>query len=128
MAKVYVITRGDYSDYHICAVALDKAKAKKLAKMYTTAYDNAHVEEWETDTETDINALNGRYPYSVTFREDGSVDTFKHYYDYETFCEGFSSLEYRSLRVNLYAPDKESAIKIAAEKRAKYLAEKEGVA
>ena len=127
MATVYVITRGDYSDYHICAVTLDKKKAKKLAKMYTTSYDNAIVEKWETDTETDINALKGRYPYSVTFREDGSVDTFKHHYDYETFCEGFDLSEYWGLRVNLYAPDAESAIKIAAEKRAKYLAEKEGI-
>lgn len=30
MAKVYVITKGCYSDYHICAVTLDKEKAERL--------------------------------------------------------------------------------------------------
>lgn len=30
--KVYVITKGIYSDYHICAVAMDEEKAKVLGK------------------------------------------------------------------------------------------------
>lgn len=129
MATVYVITRGCYSDYCICAVSLDKEKAKKLAKMYCNLYDKAQVEEWETDTVTDVNALNGRYPYSVTFYPDDPPWVYKQSYEYELFTEGIQE-EYggQRLYVNVYAPDDATALKIAAEKRAKYLAEKEGIA
>lgn len=127
MAIVYIVTRGDYSDYHICAVTLEKAKAKKLAKMYNSYNDNAKVEEWETDTETDINALNGRYPYIVAFNTDGDAEAFKEHYDYEDFHEGVVDSPRGGLSVRVYATDEQSAIKIAAEKRAKYLAEKEGI-
>ena len=34
MAKVYVITSGEYSDYHICAVTLDPKRAEKMKKFY----------------------------------------------------------------------------------------------
>ena len=54
MAKVYVITAGSYSDYHICAVSLDPQKAEVLAKFYTEhGYDQAGVEEYEADYEYD---------------------------------------------------------------------------
>lgn len=32
--KVYVITKGIYSDYHICGVALDKERANRLASFF----------------------------------------------------------------------------------------------
>ena len=127
MAKVYVITRGDYSDYHICAVTMDDVKAKTLAKMYSTRYDAANVETWETDTEANVNALNGRRQYYVNFNSDGSADVLRNNWDYEDFREGIIEDEYRYFSVRLYAKDEDSAIKIAAEKRAKYLAEKEGI-
>ena len=124
---VYVITRGDYSDYHICAVSLDKDKAKRLAKMYSDNYDDAHVEEWETDTVADINALNGRRPYYVQFNPDGSVDAFERTYEYWEFEPGVDELDYGIVSFRVYAPDEEKARKIACDMRAKYLAEKEGI-
>lgn len=33
--KAYVITKGTYSDYHICAVTLDKSRAEKLKNCST---------------------------------------------------------------------------------------------
>lgn len=45
--KVYVITKGEYSDYHICAVSLDAEKAKNIARI--CGY-GAEIEEYETDT------------------------------------------------------------------------------
>lgn len=60
--KVYVITQGCYSDYHICAVTLDKDKAERLRKMYTakeSCYgycrsDDAEIEEYEADDTGDM--------------------------------------------------------------------------
>ena len=127
MAEVYVVTRGDYSDYHICAVSLDKGKAEKLAKVYSTRYDKAQVETWEVDTVADVNALNGRRQYYVWIRADGTVSTHLNNYDYNDFTEDVFSDVNNSLRFGVYAVDEAAAIKIAAEKRAMYLAEKEGI-
>lgn len=33
--KIYVITKGEYSDYHICTVATDYAKAQILQKKFS---------------------------------------------------------------------------------------------
>ena len=128
MAKVYVITKGCYSDYHICAVTLDKKKAERLCNLVDDGgMDESKIEEWDTEQHVDL--LSGRKPYYVSFRKNGDL------YSVDESTWGFEYFESEiierpkindSLLVKLYAEDKESAIKIAAEKRAKYLAEKEG--
>ena len=51
--KLYAVTKGEYSDYHIIALTADKDVAEKLAKKYsnrTNAYcftEDAEVEEYE---------------------------------------------------------------------------------
>lgn len=128
---VYIVTRGCYSDYEICAVSLDKTKAEKLAKVYTTRYDEASVEEWETDTEADIHALNGRHPYSVTFYPDEEPSVYKIDYVVPDFKPCVREIKYARrgmcLDVQVYATDEAAALKIASDKRAQYLAEKEGI-
>lgn len=48
--KVYVITKGDYSEYHICGVSLDKADAKVIAEKCSDEYvGEAKVEEYDSD-------------------------------------------------------------------------------
>lgn len=49
MSKVYVITKGEYSSYHICAVTLEKDKAEMLAKHFSDSMDTAEIEEFDTD-------------------------------------------------------------------------------
>ena len=47
--KVYVITAGEYSDYHICAVTDDPVCAENLRTYYTTSpYSYVDIEEYET--------------------------------------------------------------------------------
>lgn len=128
---IYVITKGSYSDYHICAVATDKKHAEKLAKIYTDRMDDAKIEEYDTDAPADL--LAGRVPYEVVFRGDGSVyrSTNRAECDW-ALTPGVYELDPRmlfsspgALSVKLYAPDEETAVKVAAEKRAEYLAQKE---
>lgn len=45
----YIITRGCYSDYEICAVTLDKDRAERLKQLYSNRMDEAEIEEWELD-------------------------------------------------------------------------------
>lgn len=51
--KIYVITAGEYSDYHIVAVTTDKEKADNFVKIHNESkrfyYDDAYVEEYDTD-------------------------------------------------------------------------------
>lgn len=47
--KVYVITRGAYSDYHICGVSLDKNLADKIAEGCSDKYEDADVEVYDTE-------------------------------------------------------------------------------
>lgn len=47
--KIYVITKGAYSDYHICAVATDKKKAEILRKAFSDDWNEAQIETYETD-------------------------------------------------------------------------------
>lgn len=49
MSKVYVITCGEYSDYHICAVCSTRERAEELRPLYSDRYDIAEIEEFEMD-------------------------------------------------------------------------------
>ena len=44
---IYVITKGIYSDYHICAVATDKTRAEELRLFFSDQYEEANIEEYE---------------------------------------------------------------------------------
>ena len=126
MAKAYVITTGCYSDYHICAVSLDLHKAEALKKFYEkTEWDEVYIEEYEIDVHYD-RLMSGYELRLVQFDSDGSIH---HIGDArspedENIYETWNG---RLLNVLVWAKDKESAAKIAAEKRAMYLAEKEGI-
>lgn len=49
--KVYVVTSGEYSDYHIDAVCIDKATAETIAhSIEENGYDySPYVAEYDTD-------------------------------------------------------------------------------
>ncbi len=116
--KVYVITKGCYSDYHIVGVCLDKKKAKEIAEAVSeeprSLYE-AYVEEYDTDD---------------------FVAGFRYYVNYVDgiWCAGIddydehrSNYAYSDKSFIVYAKDKEHAVKIAQDMRAEYLAEQKGV-
>ena len=124
--KIYVLTKGDYSDYHIITATTDYKLAKQIKEkfekedsiwseeVYIEIYENAEFYMrpcWflRFDKSGDvIEATNDTSEYSYKEMRDG-LDVQGNYY------------------VNLIADDLESAIKIGAEKRAMFLAEKEGI-
>ena len=61
--KVYLVTQGSYSDYHIDSVFLDRALAEerveKMGRVEPYSYDAAEIEEW--DVSTDAGTLETRY-------------------------------------------------------------------
>lgn len=64
--KVYVLTEGEYSDYHIEAVKLDKEEADRLALVHP----DWEIEEFDTD---DVR-IPERTRYTVWVNEDGIFD------------------------------------------------------
>lgn len=124
--KIYVVTQGCYSDYHIVAATLDKKLAEKIAAKFSDQYDDCRIEEYG-DAEVML-----RPAYAIYFNDSGNVDSThecKDAYDYSGLgnCNEYRYGFNRKMRVTVSADNLESAIKIAAEKRAKYLAEKLGL-
>ena len=51
--KVYIVTSGSYSDYHIDAVCETREKAEKILALISDKdywHDDAQIEEYDTDT------------------------------------------------------------------------------
>lgn len=126
--KVYVITQGSYSDYHICAVSLDKDEAERLARIYSDGRDEAEVEEY--DTERPSSWREGQVPFIATFLDNGAP-ILSLWDSPRPFTPGIEEIQSEwgspSISVRLYARDRETARKIAQDKRAEYLAQKAGI-
>lgn len=71
--KVYVITQGAYSDYHICAVTDDLERAKKLQLIFSDSYYEAVIEEYEMDDYGDNYVKPYRLSYHVCRIQDGTI-------------------------------------------------------
>lgn len=130
--KVYVITKGCYSDYGICAVTLDKDVAERLRVLHSDKWDEAMIEDYDTDAYD--KHLKIGLPWEVLFNEDGSIYWSERlsvdYYELgcvETHYRDVQGGYVHMLNVTVLAETKEAAIKIAAEKRAEYLAAKYGI-
>ena len=131
--KIYIITKGDYSAYHICAVSTDKKKVETLRKAFSDSWDEARIETYETDKFlTEIE--NGFKLYDCAMKENGdmSITTFESNLDYidsADFKVGKYEKGYMAPGYGVYvwAKDKEHARKIAADKIAEFKAKKEGV-
>ena len=72
--KVYVITEGSYSDYHIVGVTLDRDKAERAAKLAVGACGYPDIEEWETD---EVDLIKDGSAYDVTLFSNRTVEVRK---------------------------------------------------
>ena len=71
MGKLYAITAGSYSDYHIITLCSNKEKAHKIALLY-----NAEVEEFEDGKNLDTE--------NIVF-EVGFDDNYRNIYCFQCF-------------------------------------------
>ena len=131
---VYVITKGDYSDYHVCAVATDKKKAKILKKAFDDkdGWREARIETYETD-EFITEIESGLKLFDCSMKDgDLSVTTWMTDLDYigssdfkvRKHKERFNTSTYA---VYVWAKDEDHARKIAADKIAEYKAKEAGI-
>lgn len=127
MKKVYIITKGDYSEYHICGVYSTKDIAEEVIEIYKGDDMYApYIEEW--DLNQYLNRPKNCLPFRIAMKEDGSV--------YDILC-GYSECYLNDIEsdknrvfvspthyykepwryVYTWAKNKDHAIKIANEDR-----------
>lgn len=120
---VYVITKGEYSDYMICDVTLDKEQAELLKTAYSDRWEEACIEEYDTErykievsedykpmwkVEFCRNEIRGCYAFTGENVKHGTV-----------YNVGWCGMTY----VYVNAKDEEHAKKIAKDIYMKWLAE-----
>lgn len=123
MSKVYVITSGCYSDYHICGVATDKEKAHLLAERFSNSYDTAEVEEYDTDDMAEY--LRFRNTYACLYRDNTKrIEISKSDYIYPEKADFRVTKTLYGLFVYVNADTEKMALKKASDMFAKYRAER----
>lgn len=126
MLKIYVLTKGCYSDYHIITATTDYELACKIKDRFDKINSEWSDEKVNIEIYEDAE-LYLKPNYFIRFDKQGNVveayeDTSEYGYD------RYSGLDVKGGYFTTITTDnKESAIKIAAEKRAMFLAEKEGI-
>lgn len=125
--KIYAITKGCYSDYHICALTTSKEKAERLKAIYSNNYrwssGEAEIEEYEDGEGGDLRTLwtcdeNGLNPNVCPVNVDDKEEII-------TYKNG--EHKGKVYRVFVFANDADHATKKAQDMIAQYKAEKAGL-
>lgn len=115
--KIYIITKGDYSDYHICNVTTDYQKAKRYKEAYSNSWEEACIEVYEDEK-------NGKENYCWAYDPVSNTAKINNY----NVKEGvMKNREDKIYGVYVYAPDEKHAAKKAQDMIAKYKAEQAGL-
>lgn len=148
MSKVYLVTYGEYSDWTVhsihstperanAVVERMKAENERSGSSYFGPYPSPSVDEWEVDAYTVPQVPQGMSIYRIVIPEDGMAraeywgdeDDYDRLRDEEAADQGESWMDRFGTFVTFtFARDKDHAAKIAYDRRAKFLAEKENIA
>ena len=121
--KIYVVTKGCYSDYHIITATTDEKLAYEIKDKFSgnDSWESADVEVFE-NAEIFLKPC-----YFLAFDINGDLERCEkrdseYYYD-----EGLNADKQGNFYIYVVADSAEAAIKIGSERRAMYLAKKAGV-
>lgn len=123
--KVYVITAGSYSGYHIVGVTLDE----KAAQKYVSYIDDGEVEIYDTDV---IQSDSNLYRYTIFNSGFEGIDELTDYGVPENNSNVgvvgvFHGEKNKVYYCTVRAKDKDHALKTARDLVAEYKAHKEGI-
>ncbi len=86
MNKVYVITRGVYSDYGIEAIFTNREAAEKYCAVHPIEYgDKAMIEEWDISDESEIKCKEVYRAIFFTFNDNGTLYSVEMEYSTKPF-------------------------------------------
>lgn len=124
---IYLVTSGEYSEYGVDAVFLDKEKAMLYCAMHNfNRSDNCAIEEYDTyDDNINADGKKTAYLYYLYF---GAFDRWYVKLTYITFLRpSHISEDLKEAWVYLQQEDEDKAIKIAQDMAAEAKARKEGL-
>jgi len=132
--KVYVVTTGEYSDYHIDEIFTDETKAQQYVHLKNILAGGYYynIEPYETDTvtitEKEQNKILDRLAIEYSFTTNGTVVTELEVMLDDTNPNIIERID-GSLFITVPKGNKtpEQCLKIARDTRAKYLSEKYGL-
>jgi hypothetical protein len=114
--NVYIVTAGDYSDYHIEAVYLDKKTADRIAEIAM-----GDVEEWPIDVPPEYPV--GLLPWTVVMNRNGDTKLAHRTTPSDDEWAPYSSVENSGfVSYQMWAADEKHAVKIANERRVQLIA------
>ena len=117
--KIYVVTKGYYSDYHIITATTDEELAYRIKEKFNgNGYDETKVEIFE-DAEIFMKSC-----YFMRFDKGGNVIEFEEEKDEYSYEQDEGEDTQGNFYISIIADNKERAIKIGAERRTMYLAQK----
>ena len=126
MKKIFILSEGSYSDFHIVGAAEDKETAELLSEKWDCGY-----EEYKLNTREDAKYIQNKTLYNVTVWENGNSEVEK-YCSQEgdarqepVFCfwDGMYVGIEPIVIINCWADSPEHAVKIANEKRIQMMAD-----
>jgi len=123
--NVYLVTTGDYSDYHIVAAFNTNKKANDFIKLFNVnGYDAMRVESLCLNPNSEA-VENKRKPYFLRIDKGGRVKDLNwesSYYGFEGSSEVSFTHDKYWMNIHCFAKDEKHAMKIANEYRIQYLA------
>ena len=123
--EIYLITAGEYSDYHIIAVFDNYRLAKNFVDSFKKdgySCDHPRIETWRLNPYKD-QLDTKRKPFFVTIDKHGDTTRCEKDVSYDGFGDNGISFTFdKKINVHCFAKDKQHAIKIANEKRTQILA------
>lgn len=147
MDKVWIVTKGEYSDYRIVRMFSDKGAAERYAKTFSrTQYgEDASVEEWDVDRDFDpqriywrVVTYSGGHVYagrdgtgiSAHRQEDLPEDVVLNLVADDNARHQWTRMRpgYQQWSVWVQAEEEAKALKIGSDLFAQYKAEKAGIA
>lgn len=122
MNKIWVVEKGDYSDYRVVGVFTSEEKAKQICDLINRDghFDAATVAEWPLDQA--VNEINQGLDYwAVEMNREGKV-TYTNKIGWAGWEWGTSINSRGRLHSSVWAKDEQHAVKIVNEKRAQMIA------
>lgn len=127
--KIYIITEGEYSDYHITGVAEDRETAELLIKNWGRG--QYIIEEYYINSLDDAKTIQNKTKFEVTMWKNGNSNVMKSNYQEGGFLQDprfffWGGMQTGGIEVvmelEVWANSKEHAVKIANEKRSRLIA------
>ena len=104
MSKVYIVTSGEYSDYHIDACFSTKQKAQefiKNAEKTKEFWTEPRIEEWDLDGDIDIvDVVNIFYTFTSPLSKTNHNEKVESRVDKSVRCKVYESIEFYGFDYN----------------------------